>query len=78
VVVGYRKRSTRSVILHVVRKPPTSLDVSVFQKTRIRVSPNDHSSNRRHVLVVLANELPRVGTTDSEEARRIQGNANRA
>jgi hypothetical protein len=56
---------------------PTSPDVGKFKKARIRVSPNDQSPTRRRALVVLANEPPRVGTTDSEEARRIQGNTNR-
>jgi hypothetical protein len=57
---------------------PTSPDVAEFQKAQIRVSPNDQRSTRRRVLVVLANEPPRVGATDSKEARRIQGNADRA
>jgi hypothetical protein len=57
---------------------PTSPDGGEFQKARIRISPNDQRSTRRHVLVVSANDPPRVGATDSEEARQIQANANRA
>jgi hypothetical protein len=59
-------------------RTPTSPNVSEFQKVQVRVSPNDQSPIRRRALVVSANEAPRVGMTDSEEARRIQGNANRA
>jgi hypothetical protein len=54
------------------------LDDGEFQKARIRVSPNDQRSTRRHVLVVSANDPPQVGATDSEEVRQIQANANRA
>jgi hypothetical protein len=57
------------VTLHAPRGPP---------RLRIRVSPNDQRSTQRCVLVVLANDPPRVAATDSEEARRIQANANRA
>jgi hypothetical protein len=57
---------------------PTSPDGGEFQKARIRISLNDQRSTRRHVLVVSANDPPRVGATDSEEARQIQANANRA
>jgi hypothetical protein len=57
---------------------PTSPDDSEFQKARIRISPNDQRSTRRRVLVVSANDPPRVGATDSEEARRIRANVNRA
>jgi hypothetical protein len=56
----------------------TSPDGSEFQKARIRLSPNNQRSTRRCVLVVSANDPPWVGATDSEEARRIQANANRA
>jgi hypothetical protein len=55
-----------------------SPDDGEFPKARIRISPNVQRSTRQHVLVVSANNPPRVGTTDSEEARRIQANANRA
>jgi hypothetical protein len=56
----------------------TSLDDGEFQKDQIRISPNDQRSTRRRILVVSANDPPRVGATDSEEARQIQANANRA
>jgi hypothetical protein len=56
----------------------TSPDDGEFQKARIHISPNDQRSTRWCVLVVSANDPPRVGATDSEEARRIQANANRA
>jgi hypothetical protein len=62
--------------LHVARNP-TSLDIGKFQKARIRISPNDQRSTRWRVLVVSANDLPRVGATDSEKAHRIQANMNR-
>jgi hypothetical protein len=55
-----------------------SPDGGEFQKVRIHVSPNDQGSILRRVLVVSENEPPRHGVTDSEEACRIQGNANRA
>jgi hypothetical protein len=54
-----------------------SPDGGEFQKARIRISPTTRSTRRR-VLVVSANDPPRVGATDSKEARRIQANANRA
>jgi hypothetical protein len=57
---------------------PTPLDVGKFQKTRICISPNDQKSSQRRVLVVSANDPPRVGATASEEARRIQAIVNRA
>jgi hypothetical protein len=57
---------------------PTSPDDDEFQNARIRISPNDQRSTRRRVLVVSANDPPGVGATDSEEARRIQANVNRA
>jgi hypothetical protein len=57
---------------------PTSPDGGEFQKAWIRISPDNQRSTRWRVLVVSANEPPRVGATDSEEARRIQANANRA
>jgi hypothetical protein len=57
---------------------PMSPDGGEFQKARIRISPNSQRSTRWRVLVVSANDPPRVGATDSEEARRIQANANRA
>jgi hypothetical protein len=57
---------------------PTSPDDGEFQKARIRISPNSQRSTPRRVLVVSANDPPRVGATDSEEARRIQANAKRA
>jgi hypothetical protein len=59
-------------------RTPTSPDVGEFQKVQVHISPNDQSSIRWRVLVVLANEPPRVSAMDSEEARQIQGNANRA
>jgi hypothetical protein len=59
-------------------KTPTSPDDGEFQKARIRISPNGQRSTRRRVLVVSANDQPWVGATDSEEARRIEANANRA
>jgi hypothetical protein len=40
--------------------------------------PHDQRSTRRCVLVVATNDTQRVSATDSEEARRIQANANRA
>jgi hypothetical protein len=54
---------------------PTSLDGGEFQKARICISPNNQRSTRWRVLVVSANDPPRVDATDSEEARRIQANA---
>jgi hypothetical protein len=57
---------------------PMSPDGGEFQKARIRLSPNNQSSTRRRILVVSANDPPRVSATDYEEARRIQANANRA
>jgi hypothetical protein len=57
---------------------PTSPDGGEFQKARILISPNDQRSTRQRVLVVSANDPPRVGVTNSEEARRIQANANSA
>jgi hypothetical protein len=57
---------------------PTSRGDGEFQKAWIRIFPNGQRSTRRHVLVVLANDPPRVGMTDSEEARQIQANTNRA
>jgi hypothetical protein len=55
---------------------PTSPEVGEFQRARIRVSPNDQRSTWWRILVISANEPPWVGVTDSEEARRIQGNVN--
>jgi hypothetical protein len=57
---------------------PTSPNGGEFQKARIRISPNDQRSTQWHVLVFSANDPPRVGATDSEEARRIQAHVNRA
>jgi hypothetical protein len=57
---------------------PTSLDGGEFQKAQIRISPNDQRSTWCRVLVVSVSDPPRVAATDSEEARRIQANANRA
>jgi hypothetical protein len=59
-------------------RAPTSPDDVEFQKARIRISPNDQRSTQQCVLVVSVNDPPRVDTTDSEEARRTQANANRA
>jgi hypothetical protein len=59
-------------------RTPTSPDGGEFQKVQINASPNDQGSILRHVMVVSENETPRLGATDSEEAHRIQGNANRA
>jgi hypothetical protein len=56
-------------------RTPTSLDVGEFQKARISISPNDQRSTQRRVLVVSANDSPRLDATDSEEARRIQANS---
>jgi hypothetical protein len=53
-------------------------NIGEFQNARIRIAPNDQRSSRRRILVVSTNDPPRVGATDSEEARRIQANANRA
>jgi hypothetical protein len=61
-----------------VTQAPTSLEGGEFQKARIRISPNNQRSTRQRVLVVSVNDPPRVGTTDSEEARRIQANVNHA
>jgi hypothetical protein len=61
-----------------VARTPTSPDVGEFEKARICISPNDQRSTRRRVRVVSTNDPPRVGMMDSEEARRIQANANRA
>jgi hypothetical protein len=55
---------------------PTSPDGGEFQKAQIRTSRNNQRSTRRHVLVVSANDPPRVSATDSKEACRIQANAN--
>jgi hypothetical protein len=55
---------------------PTSPDIGEFPKAQICVSPNDQRSIWRRVLLVSSNEPPRVGATNSEEARRIQDNAN--
>jgi hypothetical protein len=57
---------------------PTSPNDGEFQKARICISLNNQRSTRWRVLVVSANDPPRVGATDSGEARRIQANANRA
>jgi hypothetical protein len=59
-------------------RAPTSPDSGEFQKVRIHVSPNDQGSILRQVLVMSENEPPHHDMIDSEEARRIQGNANRA
>jgi hypothetical protein len=50
-------------------RTPTSPDISQFQKAQIRISSNDQRSTQRHVLVVSANDPPRVGAMNSEEAR---------
>jgi hypothetical protein len=42
-------------------RAPTSPDDGEFQKARIRISPNDQRSTRRRVLVLSANDSPRVG-----------------
>jgi hypothetical protein len=44
----------------------------------ICISPNDQRSTQRRVLVVSANDPPRAGVTDYEEAHQIQANANHA
>jgi hypothetical protein len=59
-------------------RTPTSPDGGEFQKVWIHVSPNDQGSILWRVFMVLKNEPPRLGATDSEEACQIQGNANRA
>jgi hypothetical protein len=59
-------------------RAPTSLDDGEFQKARIRISPNGQRSTKWRVLVVSANDPPRVGVTHSEEARQSQANVNRA
>jgi hypothetical protein len=56
---------------------PMSPDGGEFQKAWTPIFPNNQRSTRR-VLVVSTNDPLRVGVTDSEEARRIQANANRA
>jgi hypothetical protein len=56
---------------------PTSPDGGEFQKAQIFISPNDQRSTRQCVLVVSGNDPLWVSTTDFEEARRIQDNANR-
>jgi hypothetical protein len=77
---GYRLRKKIDQERDVARatQASTSPDGSEFQKARIRISPNNQRSTQQRVLVVLGNDPPRVGATDSEEARRIQANANRA
>jgi hypothetical protein len=79
-IIGYRLRKKIDKERNVVRsmQTPTSLDSGEFQKARIRISPNSQRSTRQRVLVVSANDPPRVGATDFEEARRIQAKANRA
>jgi hypothetical protein len=67
-----------SLLVNTPCSTPTSLDGGEFQKAQIRISPNDQRSTRRCVLVVSANDPARVGMTNSEEARWIQANANRA
>jgi hypothetical protein len=57
---------------------PTSPDDGEFQKARIRISPNSQRSTRRRIMVVSANDPPRVGATDFEESRWNQANANYA
>jgi hypothetical protein len=57
---------------------PTSSDGGEFQKAQIRISPNDQRSTQCRVLVVSANDPPRFGVTDFEEAHQIQANANHA
>jgi hypothetical protein len=59
-----------------VTQAPTSPDGGEFQKAQIRIFPNNQRSTLQRVFVVSANDPPRVGTTDSEEARRIQANEN--
>jgi hypothetical protein len=71
-----RKKMDRERDVVRATQAPTSPDGGEFQKARIRISPNNQRSTRRRVLVVSANDPPRVGVTDSEEARRIQANAN--
>jgi hypothetical protein len=70
---GYRLRKKIDQERNAPRstQTPTSPDVGEFEKVRVCVFPNDQSSIRRWVLVVSANKPPRIGTTDSEEARRI-------
>jgi hypothetical protein len=48
-----------------------SPNVGEFYKTQVGVPPKDQSSIRWRVLVVSANEPPRVDVMDCEEARRI-------
>jgi hypothetical protein len=73
-----RKKIDQKLNASRATRAPTPPDDGEFQKARIRISPNDQRSTRRRVLVVLVNDPPRVGATDSEEARRIQANVNRA
>jgi hypothetical protein len=77
---GYRlrKKIDQERDVACTTQAPTSPNGGEFQKARIRTSPNNKRSTRQCVLVVSANDPPRVDTMDSEEARRIQANANRA
>jgi hypothetical protein len=59
-------------------RDPTPSGSDEFQKVRIHVFPNDQGSIHHRVPVVFENEPPRHGAMDSEEARWIQDNANRA
>jgi hypothetical protein len=73
-----RKKIDEELDVARATQAPMSPDGSEFQKARIRISPNIQRSTQRCVLVVSANDPPRVGVTDSEEACRIQANANHA
>jgi hypothetical protein len=73
-----RKKIDQERDVSLTTQAPTSTDGGEFQKAQIRISPNNQRSTQRRVLVVLANDPPRVGATDSEEAHRIQAKANRA
>jgi hypothetical protein len=65
----YASRATRA---------STSPNDDEFQKARIHISANGQRSTSRHVLVVSANDTPRVGAMDYKEARQIQAKVNRA
>jgi tRNA threonylcarbamoyladenosine modification (KEOPS) complex Pcc1 subunit len=73
-----RKRMDQECDVARAMHASTSPDSGEFQKSRIRLSPNNQRSTRRCVLVVSANDPPRVGATNSEKACRIQANANYA
>jgi hypothetical protein len=62
--------TSRSNLAHVA--PPSTYCVFT---TRLH-GTNNQRSTRRRIMVVSANDPPRVGTTDSEEVHRTQANAN--